>query len=333
MKSIMTKKNNINMNILEELNQFIQQAKSILVVAHIDPDGDSLGSLLAMTSFLKELGKDVYPIITDEIPRKYSFLKGVSEIPAKYNEDDIKIDTAILLECPNQDRINGPAKYILDNCKVINIDHHRDNKIEGDFNWVDSSRSSVGEMLYEYFESINFKLSKNIAEYLYVAILTDTGRFRFASTSSRTLQVASRLIEFGADPRKITDLLYYEMEPTAIILTGMVLNSVEYLFDNKLCIMTLDRKMVADSNSKKSDAEGLVDFTMFGKGVKIGIFLKEVNDHQTKVSFRSKTDIDVAEIAALFGGGGHKNAAGCSIDLSLSETKEMLIKNFEEKLG
>ena len=333
MKSIMTKKINIDITILEELNRFIQQAKSVLVVAHIDPDGDSLGSLLAMTSFLKELGKDVYPVITDEIPQKYGFLKGIHEIPAKYNEDELKIDTAILLECPNQNRINGPAKYILDICKIINIDHHRDNKIKGDFNWVDSSCSSVGEMLYEYFEYINFKLSKEIAEYLYVAILTDTGRFRFASTSSRTLQVASRLIDFGADPRKITDMIYYEMEPTAIVLTGKVLNSVEYMYENKLCIMTLNRKMVADSDSKKSDAEGLVDFTMFGKGVKIGVFLKEVNDRQTKVSLRSKNDIDVAEIASLFGGGGHKNAAGCSIDLSLSETKKKLIKTFEEILG
>ena len=333
MKSIMTKKINIDITILEELNRFIQQAKLVLIVAHIDPDGDSLGSLLAMTSFLRELGKDVYPVITDEVPRKYSFLKGIDEIPAKYNEDELKIDTAILLECPNQNRINGPAKYILDNCKIINIDHHRDNKIKGDFNWVDSTKSSVGEMLYEYFEYIDFQLSKEIAEYLYVAILTDTGRFRFASTSSRTLQVASRLIDFGADPRKITDLIYYEMEPTAIVLTGKVLNSVEYMYDNKLCIMTLNRKMVADSKSKKSDAEGLVDFTMFGKGVKIGIFLKEVNDRQTKVSLRSKNDIDVAEIASLFGGGGHKNAAGCSIDLSLSDTKEKLIKAFEEILG
>lgn len=333
MKSIMTKENNIDIAILEELNRFIQQTKSVLIVAHIDPDGDSLGSLLAMTSFLKEMGKDVYPIITDEIPQKYSFLKGIDEIPDKYDENELKIDTAILLECPNQNRINGPAKYILDNCKIINIDHHRDNKIKGDFNWVDSSKSSVGEMLYEYFEYIDFQLSKEIAEYLYVAILTDTGRFRFTSTSSRTLQVASRLIDFGADPRKITDMIYYEMEPAAVVLTGKVLNSVEYMYDNKLCIMTLNRKMVADSGSKKSDAEGLVDFTMFGKGVKIGVFLKEVNDHQTKVSFRSKNDLDVAEIASQYGGGGHKNAAGCSIDLSLSETKEKLIKTFEELLG
>jgi phosphoesterase RecJ-like protein len=318
---------------VNEITEAIKSAKRVLVASHIDPDGDSLGTQLAVAEYLKDLGKDVILMRDSEIPVKYTFLSNIEKIPNSDSFDkELQFDTAIILECPNITRIGKASGFINDNVNIINIDHHQDNNIFGQLNWINNTASSVGEMVYEYFKSIDYKISPNVAECLYVAILTDTGRFRYRSTSPRTLVIAGELIEAGADPQVICDNVYYNMKPSSMILIGKVLNGIKFYHDNKICLLELSNKMLEEAGAHRSESDGMVDFTLFNRGVIAGALIKEIDTNKYKVSLRSKNGINVAAIAAEYGGGGHFNAAGCSINLSLEETREAIIKKLSEAI-
>ncbi len=312
----------------------LEKATRILVVSHIDPDGDALGTQLAFGNYLKSLGKEVHLVRDSEIPDKYRFLPGVDNIvPANTLPKDVAIDTGLVLECPSLKRAGTAADFLTNGMLIVNIDHHQDSAEYGTVNWIDTKASSVGEMAYEYFQAVGFEIDADVATCLYTAILTDTGRFRFASTSSRTMTIAGELIAHGADPRVICDYVYFDMQPSTMILTGKVLNTVEYHHDGRVCILTLTAAMLTESGASESDSDGLVDFTLFTKGVTTGALLKEIDQNTTKVSLRSCNGVNVAEIASRFGGGGHFNAAGCRVPLPLKEAKEEILKLLREANG
>lgn len=308
-----------------EIQRAIEQARVIYVGSHMDPDGDSLGTQLAVASYLRSLGKRVLLCRDGNIPDKYRFLPGVSEIP-DHGQVEIKemIDTALILECPNRARLGGGEKLIGETTSIINIDHHYDNAIYGQVNWVNSEASSVGEMIYEYLRFAKYALSVDEATLLYTAILTDTGRFRYGSTSSRTMQIAGELIDAGADPYKIVEEVYYKTKPSTTKLLGKVLNGIEFHHDGRLCLLSVTRQMMTESGANSTETEGMVDWTLVSDGVLVGALLKEVEAGQTKVSLRSKGRINVSEIASQFGGGGHVNAAGCSIPKPMAEVRQLI---------
>lgn len=318
---------------VDEIQILLEASQKVLVLSHIDPDGDSLGTQLAVAAYLKEIGKDVILMRDSDIPLKYQFLESVLEISHSNDFDDsLECDTAILLECPNLSRAGKGSRFINEKTVVINIDHHRDNEILGNLNWVNSEASSVGEMIYEYFEKVDYKISKAVAEQLYVAILTDTGRFRYRSTLPRTLEIAAKLVEAGADPQKTCDLIYYSMQPSTMILIGKVLNGIKFYHDRQICVLELTDEMLEQAGADKSESDGLVDFTLYNQGVECGALLKENGHGSTKVSFRSKDGINVSEIASIFGGGGHFNAAGCLVPMGLNETHKEIVKLLEEAM-
>lgn len=316
-----------------EMKTIIDSSNKVLVASHIDPDGDALGTQLAFATYLKSLNKKVYLVRDYDIPDKYRFLAGINDIPT-YEElnDSIDIDTAIILECPNFERIGRASHWLREDTMIINIDHHRDNDIYGELNWINIEASSVGEMVYEYFEKIGYDVDKYSAEQLYVAILTDTGRFRYKSTLPRTLEIAGKLVAAGAETQKICDLVYFNMNPSTMILTGKVLNGIEFFENGKICVLTLTNDMLKNSGASMSESDGLVDFTLFNKGVVVGALVKEIESNLTKVSMRSKDGINVSKIASKFGGGGHFNASGCTIELPYQNAKETVVNLFIEAL-
>lgn len=317
-----------------EIMDVIKNAKRILVASHIDPDGDALGTQLAMAEYLKDIGKDVILMRDSEIPSKYTFLNNVNQIPHSDSFDDTLIfDTVIILECPNLARIGMAYRYIKEDMKIINIDHHQDNNIFGQLNWINETASSVGEMVYEFFKSISYEIKPAVAELLYVAILTDTGRFRYRSTSPRTLELAGELVAAGADPQLICDNVYYNMNPSSMILIGKVLNGIKFFHENQICLLELSNKMLEDSKADRSESDGLVDYTLFNSGVIAGALIKEIDKNNYKISLRSKNGINVAAIAAEYGGGGHFNAAGCSINLTLDEAREEIVKKLSKAIN
>lgn len=318
---------------VEQLNEIIAAAKKVMVISHMDPDGDSLGTTLAFGAYLKSLGKEVYMLRDGDIPHKYHFIANIEDvIDASNCNKQIAIDTAVILECPNVDRIGVASKCVDDHVRVINIDHHRDNDIFGELNWINTSASSVGEMAFEYFERVGFALDKAVAEQLFVAIMTDTGRFRYRSTSGRTMEIAGKLIDTGIDPQKITDSVYYNMRPSTMILTGKVLNNIKFIADNKGCILSLDQSLLDETGADMTEADGFVDFTLFSDGVVVGAFVKEIDKNRTKVSLRSKEEINVAEVAARFGGGGHYNAAGFTLEMDINAAIEKVTDLLNEVL-
>ncbi len=317
-----------------DIQRGIADAKLIYVGSHLDPDGDSLGTQLAVASYLQSLGKNVIVCRDGNIPDKYQFLPGCDEIPLC---DDITapgpVDTALILECPNPSRLGKGQKLISPNTKVINIDHHIDNTIYGHINWVNSGASSVGEMMYEYLQFAGYKLSREEAVSLYTAILTDTGRFRYNSTSARTMEIAGELIDAGADPYAIVEQIYYRTKPSTLKLLGRVLGGMEMYHDGQLCMLSVTNKMMAECEARSTETEGIVDWTLLSDGVLVGVFVKEVDAAKSKASLRSKDVINVAAIAADFGGGGHVNAAGCVIELPLEKAKALLVEKIGEALN
>jgi len=320
MKSSVIKKTNSTPGdrqpeVISAVQKALLESSRILVVSHVDPDGDALGTQLAFVRYLKDMGKTVWAYEQSSIPGKYQFLFESAANDANAESLDLDgIDTLLALECPQLERLGDAARYLGNGTKVINIDHHPDNKLDADVSWLDQERSSVGEMAYEYFDHVGYPISPTVAEQLYTAILTDTGQFRFSSTSPRTMQIAGELIRCGANPTKIVDAVYCALTPGAMKLLGSVLNSIEYVDNDRVCILTMTREMLRSSGAEPADSEGLVDYTLRSRGSICGVLFKEIDKQTTKASLRSRDGINVSKIAAQFGGGGHFNAAGCTID-------------------
>ena len=320
--------------VMSQILETLERSTRVLVGSHVDPDGDALGSQLAMGQYLRDLGKTVYLMRDSQVPDKYTFLPGVEQIkPAGTFPSELSVDAAVILECPVLDRVGSAARFLTDRTTVISIDHHRDSLAFGAINWVNVGASSVGEMVCDYFRAVGYELNGDVATQLYTAILTDSGRFRYQSTTAHTMRVAADLIEAGADPRRICDNVYYNMRPTTIKLIGKVLNTVEFHDFGRICVLTLTKEMFASAGAEEFESDGLVDFTMSNKGVIAGVLLKENSASGTKVSLRSSNGVNVAAIAADYGGGGHFNAAGCTIPKPMLEARGEIIRRLTEELN
>lgn len=302
-----------------------------MVVSHINPDGDAIGTQLALASYLERLGKEVISVRDSELPARYTFLAGSERIvPASDISDDVAIDTAVVLECPVLGRAGSAARLIKDRVRLINIDHHADNSGYGDIHWLDSRSSSVGEMLFEYLVGCGHSISPDEAEQLYTAILTDTGRFRFDSTSRRTMEVAGLLMEVGADSSKICEAVYFDHPQSTLRLMGFVLNTMKFTHDGRICFIHLSNSMLEAAEAKQSEIEGLIDYTLYARGVVLGALFKEVSNDETRLSLRSRQGLDVAALAAHWGGGGHARAAGCTLPYGIEQAKVELLRYLKE---
>ncbi len=318
---------------IEDIRELLTRGKRILVATHLDPDGDAIGTQLAFGAYFRDLGKDVVLLHDSTIPDKYRFLSGVEDILAV---DEFKgtneFDTLLVLECPSLKRLGRIAELIGENTVIVNIDHHQNSDPLGTVNWIDNRSSSVGEMACEYFRAVSYKPSPEVAEQLYTAILTDTGRFRYDSTSPRTMLLAGELIGYGADPQKICTSVYYDIRPSTMKLIGQVLSGIEYHDEGRICLLTLTHKMLKDTGADESAVEGLVDHTMYGQGVIVGALLKERDEGCTRVSLRANNGIDVAQIAREFGGGGHLRASGCNLPHALDEARQVVLRLLSEAI-
>lgn len=323
-------------NIFKNMELFkdeIEKYKNIYLTAHVNPDGDSIGSTLALANFMKDkLNKHVTVVIEDNIPSSFKFLPGVESI--KTDTSDIKeIDLLITLDCASRDRL-ALDKSLVDSAKyIINIDHHITNTKFGDMNFVDSSASSTGEVLYEMIKAMNFDINKKIATCLYVSISTDTGSFKYTNTTSNTHLIASKLLEKDIDLETINIELYQKrsLEKTMLLMEGI--KQLTLLKNNTVGIVAIDDEILKSCGARTQDSELIVDFIRNIDTINLACVLRPVDKNTTKVSMRSKKDIDVSKIALVFGGGGHAKAAGCTINSNVAEAKEIIIKEILKYLG
>jgi len=319
----------------DQIIESVKEARRILITSHLDPDGDSIGSQLALKGWLKDSSKEVRIINQGKIPSKYLFLEEERAIedfdPAK--AIDWTADLIFVLECPNLERIGEVKKLLNEGTKVINIDHHPDNSFFGDISYVDTQACALGEIIYELLTYAGYSLNKATATQLYSAILTDTGRFRFSNTTPKALRIGAELVALGANPKEINNQIYYNNSDSALKLLGFLLLNLETYADGKISFLVIDQHTLEELKVSKEDTEGFVDYSLFLKGAEVGVLFTQKNDSRTKVSLRSQNSFDVSALARIFGGGGHRNAAGCTVDQDLNSTKELILKKIEEQLS
>lgn len=309
----------------------LKNARRILITAHRDPDGDSVGCQLAFYEYwTKQLKKKADVINHGVLPRKYEFLdrKGIVKSPTQFKRKP-KWDAAVVFECSSLDRIGSVAAMVPDGLPIVNIDHHQRNSSFGVVNVLDCTAAACGEMVYDLLRLLKAKITPTMAQNLAAAILTDTGRFHYASTTARTLTVTAELMRLGANLARLTDEIYYSYPSKHFQLMQFVLGNAEFHSKGTVCLLMLreaDRKRFG---IPLRELEGLVDYTLYLRGVQVGALVKELGKNTTKVSLRSSGNADVAAIARVFDGGGHPNASGCVIDLPFDDALRVLTRTIK----
>ncbi len=305
----------------------IHEAQNILVISHIQPDGDTLGSSFALCEMLKKMGKDCGIYCEDGIPHRYSdFFTPDYLIQPK---SDTIYDLAIAVDCADKSRL-GKAQKVFKRAKNnLNIDHHITNEKFANINYI-SEASSVGEIIFELMKATGIAQDNNTALYIYIAISTDTGNFTYSNTNSKCLSYVSELVGFF-DIQETADILFRRRTLVLTRLIARALSTLEIYRDGKIASLTLLMSDLKELNAKGSDCENIVDFAREIEETRIAVFFREIKNG-VKVSFRSKGDIDVCSIAVSFGGGGHKNASGCCIKGKMDDVKKNVLGILEELL-
>jgi bifunctional oligoribonuclease and PAP phosphatase NrnA len=306
---------------LSQVVELIENKQFFGITTHVRPDGDGIGSSLGLCWLLRSLGKTAEVIVRDTIPTSYQQLPGADEIRI-VPEIDRDYDAVFVIECSDVDR---PGIKNLVKQFTVNIDHHSTCEHFGSINWIDATASAVGEMIYNLCKAIGGRVTKEIAECVYLALVTDTGSFHFPNTTERTLKVASELVKVGVKPAQISEAVYNSYPWSRIELMTKVLATVHRSKSGKVAWMRQTLEMIEDTDSVEGDNSGFVNIPLTAKEVEAVVYMREVRPNAYRVSLRSKGDINVARIAEKFGGGGHKNAAGCKIEGNWDECEAKFI--------
>ena len=311
---------------LSQVVELIENKQTFAITTHIRPDGDGVGSSLGLCWLLRSLNKSAEVIAADTIPVAYRSLPGADEI-RQVAEIDREYDAVFVIECSDIDR---PGIRGLDSQFVVNIDHHATSEHFGSINWIDSTASAVGEMIYNLCKAIGGRVTREIAEGLYMALVTDTGSFHFSNTTDRTLKVASELVKAGVKPSEISEAVYNSYPWSRIELMRRVLDTVKRDESGRIAWMRQTLTMKDDSRAVDGDNNGFVNIPLAAREVLAVVYTREVGDNKFRVSLRSKGDINVAKVAEKFGGGGHKNAAGCCVEGNWDEREWELVQAVTE---
>ncbi len=295
---------------LSQVVELIENKNKFAITTHIKPDGDGVGSSLGLFWLLRSLGKEAEVLVHGEVPPAYRSLPGAGQIRDIKSIDE-PYDAVFVIECSD---VMRPGIEGLENEFTVNIDHHSTSEHFGTINWIDSTASAVGEMIYNLCKAIGGRITKDIAECVYMALVTDTGSFHFSNTSERTLKVASELVKAGAKPSKIGEAVYNNYPWSRIELMRQVLDTVKRDKTVRVASLRQTLEMRQIAGAIDGDNNGFVNIPLAARDVLAVVYMREIGPNQYRASLRSKGDVNVAKVAERFGGGGHKNAAGLSID-------------------
>ncbi|WP_077853585.1 DHH family phosphoesterase, partial [Clostridium beijerinckii] len=301
------------MSSLKEIKEEILKSKRIGLSFHTSPDGDAIGSTLALLNALRHLGKDSYIISRDVISDNLSFLSFANEIDGNTLEPKEGTDLVMILDCGNVERISADLSNYKG--KIINIDHHISNEEYGFINYVDVSAAATCEISYLLAKELGIDFNNktdveiNIGNAVYTGIVTDTGSFRHSNVTKRTHKIVSELIELGVNNSKVHSNLFDNKPFEKVKLMGCVLSNIELALENKVAVLEIPKGMLEEFNLKNTDTSDIISVGLGIKGVEVSMLLKEVEDG-VKGSLRSKNDVDVRKVAEVYGGGGHIKAAG-----------------------
>jgi phosphoesterase RecJ-like protein len=303
----------------------ILRRQRFLISSHAHPDGDSIGSQLAMAYALRVLGKDVRIVNSDAAPEHYFEFPGVDQIVVQDHVDPAwgPFDAEIILECGDLKRtgVEGLGRSF-----VINIDHHVGNSMYGGINWFDETVSACGELVFLVIEALGVPLTPEIATHIYLAILTDTGSFHHSSITPQTFEICRKVTEAGVNPASMARRVFDSNSFGKLKLIGRILDSMEMHDEGRLAAICLTQDMLDRAGSTVHDTEGLINLPLTAREIQAVVFFKALEPGMVRVSMRSKYDVDVRGVAVQFGGGGHKNAAGCSIPGTISEVRQPVLE-------
>ncbi len=315
---------------MNETINFLKENDDFLIVSHVHPDGDTISSSLAMAFILEGLGKSYTLVNQDEAPSNVKFLPMIENIQriAKVNR---RFKYVITVDVADRHRTGNIEPLLENEATLLNIDHHPTNDFFGDINLIVSTAAATAEIMFDIAKEIKLELHKNIATCIYTGLLTDTGGFRYSNTTPKVMRIAAELLEFHISPGEIAEIALETISLSHVALLKIALTRMEVVEDGFIAWTVLSHNDLVET--KNEDTEGIVNYTRNIDGVEVGIFFKEVDRSEIKVSLRSKKMIDVAAIAKGFGGGGHARAAGITFHGSLEEIKKQLIIKIKESKG
>lgn len=313
------------MKVPDKLLSFLRKEDKFFIATHINPEGDAIGSAIALSMALETLGKNTFVYNRDTVPELYRFLPGHE----RFNNSITPLVTdqwsLILLDCNTLERAG--IKGVKFKCSVV-IDHHETEKDFGDIKWIEPNAAATGLMLFHLIKELGVKITEAIATNLYSAISIDTATFRYSSTTAEVLRVGAELLEAGASASFISNCLYETWSKERFALLIMSLNTLE--IKGNVAITTVTKEMYRKTGAGSQDTENFSSFPRMIKEIKVSALFKELGDNYWKVSLRSKGDVNVARIATVFDGGGHKDAAGYKIKADLESAKESLLRVIHE---
>ncbi len=312
---------------IEAILRVLQESERFLVCSHSRPDGDAVGSVLAMGMLLGQMGKRAELVTADRVPLPYQKLPGVEGI-----RNALRVrgayDAAILLECDSfeRTRLQGLEQY-----PVINIDHHVSGHAWGQVNWIDRSAASVGELVYRLVKAAGATVTPEMATCLYTTLLTDTGGFCYGALRAETFALAEELVEAGANPIRIAQEVYFSQPASKLLLLGKALHTLT--LEGSLAWLWIDHRDVAGTKATEEDCEGVANYALSVAGVEAAAFFRELEEGQIRVSLRSKGHVNVASIAERMGGGGHETASGCSLGGPMERAREVILNALREAMA
>lgn len=314
------------MNNLMDILGCLKKAKKAVICGHIMPDGDSIGSVLAMKRILSELGIEATVVVNQAIPAMFGFLSDVNSIqtPERFPEN---CDTAVILDSTDLGRLGDAIRPKVEQIQnIINIDHHVSNSKFGTCYFVDTDAAATGEIVFELIRLLNIELDQALAAQLYTAIVMDTGGFMYENTTAKSHQIAAELLKTGIDAPGINKHLFDNKELVQQKLLGYALAQLKTTARGKIAWTSIPLRVMHELGALDEHADGIVNYPRSIRGVEIGLLIREVEPQKIKIGFRSKRAVDVNKVAAIFNGGGHPRASGCLIEGSLEEVEKKVIE-------
>ncbi|MBU1356076.1 MAG: bifunctional oligoribonuclease/PAP phosphatase NrnA [Candidatus Edwardsbacteria bacterium] len=314
-----------------EIAQALEKHRRIMITSHVNPDGDSISSQLALASLLKSLGKQVSTINQDPVPERYRFLPGWESISNKMETPNV---TAVcVVDCANPQRLGQAAELITPaTMELIVIDHHVSNDGFGHIQYIDTQASSTCELVYRISQKLGVKLSAEQATILLSGIMTDSGGFRYSNTSPVTLRSAALLMESGAELAWISEQLYFQQPLRHLKVLGQLFSDLKTAANGRISWVALTQEIARKHGLDINDSEEFVSHVLAVKGAEVGLLFKEQGNGIVRVSFRSKGRVDVNRLAAIFEGGGHLQAAGARVRGSIDEVTRKVIETVEREI-
>jgi phosphoesterase RecJ-like protein len=315
---------------LSEVVELIESKRHFAITSHVRPDGDSVGSSLALRLMLEKLGKDAVVVMRDPIPHAYRSLPGADGVQQMAQfERPRQYDGVFVIECSDSDR---PGLEGLTEQFTVNIDHHATTVRFGNINWIDSTASAVGEMIYNLCKATGVCITPQIAECIYAALLTDTGSFHFPNTTDRTFKVACELVRLGVVPAKVSRAIYYSYPFSKVKLMGLALSSLQRDPTGRIAWLSVTQAMMKQADAGEDDVDGIANYPLAIEDVIAVAVFQEIAPNVFRASLRSKDSLNVAKIAECFGGGGHRNASGCTFEGDLEDIQRRVVAKLDDAL-